>query len=123
MARMGIQAGLSLQPLGAHDCECWTCKSGMTQAHAPLTAPPRCPVPRAQGTWVCSLRGDCSWTVFTDDAISVIEVLRVLRVFRIIWIIKHFRTFRVHTVLGSLMVRAMAAAALLRLRWGRACVL
>lgn len=29
-----------------------------------------------QGTWMCSIRADCSWTVYNDEAISAIEILR-----------------------------------------------
>jgi hypothetical protein len=63
-----------------------------------------------QGTWLCSLRGDCSWTVLAaGSTVSAVELLRVLRVARIAWILKHFRAMRVATLLGGLMVRAAYA--------------
>jgi hypothetical protein len=37
-----------------------------------------------EGTWVCSLRGDCLWaaTASGGAGVSAIRILRVLRVFR-----------------------------------------
>lgn len=38
-----------------------------------------------EGTWICSLRGDCSWTVASTSGgggVDAIRMLRVVRVFR-----------------------------------------
>eukprot|EP00879_Flechtneria_rotunda_P016405 GHRR01017164.1.p1 GENE.GHRR01017164.1~~GHRR01017164.1.p1 ORF type:complete len:375 (+),score=78.11 GHRR01017164.1:1529-2653(+) len=54
-----------------------------------------------EGTYMCSLRGDCSWTVINDSHVSLVGVLRLLRFFRIIWILKHVKSMRFSVVLGS----------------------
>lgn len=37
-----------------------------------------------EGTWICSLRGTCSWTASASagSGISAIRMLRIVRVFR-----------------------------------------
>ncbi len=57
-----------------------------------------------QGTYMCSLRGDCSWTVYNDSSVGMIEIMRVLRVFRIVWIVKHLRVMRMNHVLSMIAV-------------------
>jgi hypothetical protein len=59
-----------------------------------------------QGSWMCSLRGDCSWAILHSSNISPISLLRLLRFFRIMWILKHIKFMRIATLLGGLAVRA-----------------
>lgn len=63
-----------------------------------------CCVDASQGTWMCSLRGDCSWSIVNDSNVSVISALRLLRFFRIAWILKHVKFMHFTTVLGNLAV-------------------
>jgi hypothetical protein len=53
---------------------------------------------------MCSLRGDCSWAILNNSAISPIALLRLLRFFRIMWILKHVKMMRFATLLGGLAV-------------------
>ncbi|GBG00035.1 voltage-gated ion channel [Raphidocelis subcapitata] len=55
-----------------------------------------------EGTWLCSLRGNCLWAATANGGVSAIRLLRVVRVFRIIWILKHFKVMRATTLLGGL---------------------
>lgn len=57
-----------------------------------------------QGSWICSLRGDCSWAILHNSNISPITMLRLLRFFRIMWILKHIKFMRISTLLGGLAV-------------------
>ena len=57
-----------------------------------------------QGSWMCSLRGDCSWALLHTSSISPISLLRLLRFFRIMWILKHVKLMRFATLLGGLAV-------------------
>ncbi|WIA17586.1 hypothetical protein OEZ85_014411 [Tetradesmus obliquus] len=54
-----------------------------------------------EGTWMCSLRGDCSWSIIVGGGVSLISMLRLLRFFRIVWILKHVKFMRFSTILGS----------------------
>jgi hypothetical protein len=62
-----------------------------------------------QGSYMCSLRGDCSWAILHNTGMGPISLLRLLRVFRIMWILKHVRFMRISTLLGALAVRAHMA--------------
>jgi hypothetical protein len=57
-----------------------------------------------QGTWMCSLRGDCSWSIINSGGVSLISMLRLLRFFRIAWILKHVKFMHFSTILGSFAV-------------------
>lgn len=57
-----------------------------------------------QGTWRCSLAGDCSWNATNDSSVGLINLLRLLRFFRIVWILKHLKSMRFSVVLGELVV-------------------
>jgi hypothetical protein len=71
-----------------------------------------------QGSYMCSLRGDCSWAILHNTGMGPISLLRLLRVFRIMWILKHVRFMRISTLLGALAVRAhMARGAFGRGGW------
>ena len=65
--------------------------------------PPR--TPGAQGTWACSIRGDCHFSVKTDSGVQFLRILKALRIFRIFWILKHFKMIRLSTLLGRMQVR------------------
>ncbi|KAF6262699.1 hypothetical protein COO60DRAFT_586187 [Scenedesmus sp. NREL 46B-D3] len=54
-----------------------------------------------EGTWMCSLRGDCSWSIIYSSGVSLISMLRLLRFFRIVWIMKHVKFMNFSTILGS----------------------
>lgn len=53
---------------------------------------------------MCSLRGDCSWSIIVGGGVSLISMLRLLRFFRIVWILKHVKFMRFSTILGSFAV-------------------
>lgn len=70
-----------------------------------------------QGSWMCSLRGDCSWAILHSGSMSPIALLRLLRFFRIIWILKHVKLMRIVTLLGGLAVSAGGQCAVGTARW------
>jgi hypothetical protein len=54
---------------------------------------------------MCSLRGDCSWSIIhIGNGVSMISMLRLLRFFRIVWILKHVKFMHFSTILGSFAV-------------------
>lgn len=75
----------------------------------PIPLPP-C-TPSSQGTWGCSISGNCDLIITNDSAASLIVMLRLLRIFRILWIFKNFNVLSISTVLGKIQVRSSATGA------------
>ncbi|PNW82219.1 hypothetical protein CHLRE_06g278111v5 [Chlamydomonas reinhardtii] len=62
-----------------------------------------------EGTWGCSISGNCDLIITNDSAASLIVMLRLLRIFRILWIFKNFNVLSISTVLGKIQDEFYAA--------------
>ncbi|KAG2439520.1 hypothetical protein HXX76_004873 [Chlamydomonas incerta] len=62
-----------------------------------------------EGTWGCSISGNCDLVITNDSAASLIVMLRLLRIFRILWIFKNFNVLSISTVLGKIQDEFYAA--------------
>ncbi|KAG2445187.1 hypothetical protein HYH02_008655 [Chlamydomonas schloesseri] len=62
-----------------------------------------------EGTWGCSVSGNCDLVITNDSAASLIVMLRLLRIFRILWIFKNFNVLSISTVLGKIQDEFYAA--------------